>query len=120
MRFLHYILTYKNNANTFYTLEKERKDIIKGAKQEASIILSETNAKIENTIRQIKEVQAEKVRTKAIREEMRKFKEEISDKENETSKLSKKIERINKNNKKKKGRKKGRNLCSRQTWRTPP
>lgn len=84
------------------TLEKERKDIIKGAKQEASIILSETNAKIENTIRQIKEVQAEKERTKAIREEMRKFKEEISDKENETSKLSKKIERINKNNKKKK------------------
>ena len=84
------------------SLEKERKDIIKGAKVEASNILSETNAKIENTIRQIKEAQAEKERTKAIREEMRKFKEEISDKENQNSKLSKKIERLNKNNKNKK------------------
>ena len=84
------------------SLEKERKDIIKGAKVEASNILSETNAKIENTIRQIKEAQAEKERTKAIREEMRKFKEEISDKENQNSKLSKKIEKLNKNNKNKK------------------
>ena len=84
------------------SLEKERKEIIKGAKVEASNILSETNAKIENTIRQIKEAQAEKERTKAIREEMRKFKEEISDKENQNSKLSKKIERLNKNNKNKK------------------
>ncbi len=83
-------------------LEKERKEIIKGAKVEASNILSETNAKIENTIRQIKEAQAEKERTKAIREEMRKFKEEISDKENQNSKLSKKIERLNKNSKNKK------------------
>ena len=84
------------------SLEKERKDIIKGAKVEASNILNETNAKIENTIRQIKEAQAEKERTKAIREEMRKFKEEISDKENQNSKLSKKIERLNKNNRNKK------------------
>ncbi|MBR4963490.1 MAG: Smr/MutS family protein [Muribaculaceae bacterium] len=84
------------------SLEKERKDIIKGAKVEASNILSETNAKIENTIRQIKEAQAEKERTKALREEMRKFKEEISDKENQNSRLSKKIERLNKNNKNKK------------------
>ena len=84
------------------SLEKERKDIIKGAKVEASNILSETNAKIENTIRQIKEAQAEKERTKAIREEMRKFKEEISDKDNQNSKLSKKIERLNQNKKNKK------------------
>lgn len=84
------------------SLEKERKDIIKGAKVEASNILSETNAKIENTIRQIKEAQAEKERTKVIREEMRKFKEEISDKDNQNSKLSKKIERLNQNKKNKK------------------
>ena len=84
------------------SLEKEPKDIIKGAKVEASNILSETNAKIENTIRQIKEAQAEKERTKAIREEMRKFKEEISDKDNQNSKLSKKIERLNQNKKNKK------------------
>ena len=49
-----------------------------------------------------REAQAEKERTKAIREEMRKFKDEISDKENQNSKLSKKIERLNKNNKNKK------------------
>ncbi|MBQ3576849.1 MAG: Smr/MutS family protein, partial [Coprobacter sp.] len=81
-------------------LEKERKDIIKGAKVEASNILSETNAKIENTIREIKEAQAEKERTRIIREEMRKFKKEISEKEETGEKLSKKIEKLNKSNKK--------------------
>ena len=88
------------------TLERERKDIIKGAKVEASNILSETNAKIENTIRQIKEAQAEKERTKAIREDIRKFKSEITDKEAIYDKLSKKIERLNKNYKNKKRDKK--------------
>ena len=88
------------------TLERERKDIIKGAKVEASNILSETNAKIENTIRQIKEAQAEKERTKAIREDIRKFKSEITDKEAIDDKLSKKIERLNKNYKNKKRDKK--------------
>ena len=49
-------------------------NIIKGAKVEASNILSETNAKIENTIREIKEAQAEKERTRIIREEMPSYK----------------------------------------------
>ncbi len=88
-------------------LEKERKEIIKGAKVEASNILSETNAKIENTIREIKEAQAEKERTKVIREEIRKFKEEISGKEETGERLSKKIEKLNKNNKNKKKSNKG-------------
>lgn len=83
-------------------LDKERKEIIKDAKNEAQNILSGANAKIENTIRGIKEAQAEKERTKALREEMLKFKEEIGDKEEKNKKLSEKIERINKNKKRQK------------------
>ena len=41
-------------------LQKSRKEIIKQAKEEAERILQESNARIENTIRTIKEAQAEK------------------------------------------------------------
>lgn len=50
-------------------IEKERKDIIRNAKDEAKEIMSRTNATIENTIREIKEAKAEKERTKQIRKE---------------------------------------------------
>ena len=41
-------------------LEKSRKEILKKAKEDAEHLLEESNAKIENTIRTIKEAQAEK------------------------------------------------------------
>ena len=43
-------------------LEKSRKEILKKAKEDAEHLLEESNAKIENTIRTIKEAQAEKER----------------------------------------------------------
>ena len=59
------------------TIDKLRKEITQKAKAEAQLLLSETNAKIENTIRQIKEAQAEKEKTKEVRKELEEFREKI-------------------------------------------
>lgn len=61
-------------------IDKQRKEITQKAKAEAQNLLSEANAKIENTIRQIKEADAEKEKTKAARKELEEFKETIAPK----------------------------------------
>jgi DNA mismatch repair protein MutS2 len=65
-----------------YTLElsqlsAQKKDYLKKAKEDAEHILSSANAKIENTIREIKEAQAEKEKTKIIRKELDSFKQDL-------------------------------------------
>jgi len=59
-------------------LNKERKDIISKAKTDATQILNESNALIENTIRGIKEAQAEKFRTQELRKELQGFKNSVA------------------------------------------
>lgn len=54
-----------------------RKDIINKAKNEAQNLLQESNKMIENTIRQIRESQAEKERTKDIRQKLEEFKTNV-------------------------------------------
>jgi DNA mismatch repair protein MutS2 len=54
-----------------------RKEIISKAKDEAQQLLKESNRMIENTIRQIKETQAEKEKTKDIRQQLEEFKNEV-------------------------------------------
>jgi len=51
-----------------------RKEIITKAKDEAQQLLKESNRMIESTIRQIKETQAEKEKTKDIRQQLEEFK----------------------------------------------
>ncbi|MBV5280971.1 MAG: Smr/MutS family protein [Paludibacter sp.] len=60
------------------SIDRQRKEITTKAKDEARNLLSDANAKIENTIRQIKEADAEKVRTQAVRKELDDFKKKIS------------------------------------------
>jgi DNA mismatch repair protein MutS2 len=55
-------------------LNGQRREIMKTARQQAEQILVEANARIENTIREIREAQAEKERTKAIRQTLDDFK----------------------------------------------
>lgn len=69
------------------SIDKQRKEISQKAKAEAQALLNETNAKIENTIRQIKEAQAEKEKTKEVRKELEEFKQKITN--NSASKPSK-------------------------------
>ena len=58
-------------------IESRRKEIIAQAKAEAERMLSDTNAVIEKTIREIKEVQAEKEKTKEIRKTLDGFKQSV-------------------------------------------
>ncbi len=55
--------------------EKLRKKILKEAKEQAESLLSGANKKIENTIREIKEAEAEKEKTKSLRKSLETFKE---------------------------------------------
>ena len=56
-----------------------RKEIITKAKDEAQHLLKESNRMIENTIRQIKESQAEKEKTKDIRQQLEEFKNVVEE-----------------------------------------
>ncbi len=76
-------------------VEKQRKEIIRQAKAEAERLLAETNAKIENTIRTIKEAQADKEKTKIARTALNEFKSELDDKQSELpTKLANKLNRL--------------------------
>ena len=59
------------------TLRQQKKEIIAKAKLEAEELLQRANARIEQTIREIKEAQAEKERTRSIRKEHNDFKAEL-------------------------------------------
>ena len=60
-------------------IEAERKAILRKAREQAEELLRESNKKIENAIREIREAQAEKERTRKIREELDTFKQEIAE-----------------------------------------
>ena len=79
---------------------------VKEAKAEAAHILSETNAKIENTIREIREAQAEKERTKQARADLQEFKERMSDKQEEDDRIARKMAKLKERNERKKQKQK--------------
>ena len=58
-------------------LKRKRKEIIQGARQQAEEIIQNSNAVVENTIREIREAQAEKERTREIRNELNEFREQL-------------------------------------------
>jgi len=51
---------YENYSTELEDIQKERKKILSQAKTDAQALLKETNKKIENTIREIKEQNADK------------------------------------------------------------
>lgn len=60
-------------------IDKERKAILRRAKEQAQELLNEANRRIENTIREIREAEAEKEATKRLREDMAEFREEVNE-----------------------------------------
>ena len=60
-------------------LEGNKKQLMRKAAAEAQELIDKANSSIERTIREIKEAQAEKERTKEIRQELHKTKEEIAE-----------------------------------------
>ena len=76
-------------------VDKQRKEILRQAKTDAERILSEANAKIENTIRTIRESQAEKEKTKQARQTLNDFKSALESEENlSDDKITRKIQKI--------------------------
>jgi DNA mismatch repair protein MutS2 len=59
------------------TLELTKKRYLQEAKQEAKMLLDQTNKKIEATIREIKEGKADKEKTKQVRQNLEDFKKEV-------------------------------------------
>ena len=79
----------------FEELKSERKDILLKAKDEALKLISDSNAAIENTIREIKEAQAEKEKTKELRKELTDLKTTIENGNNdEEERIKAKMERL--------------------------
>lgn len=75
------------------SLRRERRDILAKARQEAADLLSESNRRIEQTIRRIKEAAAEREDTRRIRAELEAFRNEsLTAKDDDT--ISRKAEQI--------------------------
>ena len=86
------IATYEK---AFEELKSERKDILLKAKDEALKLISDSNAAIENTIREIKEAQAEKEKTKELRKKLTDLKTTIENGNNdEEERIKAKMERL--------------------------
>ena len=75
-------------------VNRQRKEILREAKEEASRILAEANAKIENTIREIKEAQAEKEQTKQARRALEEFKATALAEKDEDGRIGKKMAKL--------------------------
>lgn len=77
-------------------LQQSRRDILRKAKEQADDLLKESNRRIENTIREIRESQAEKEETKRIREELQAFKTDVAsiDAKSDDDLIAKKIRQI--------------------------
>ena len=63
----------------------EHRQIIKDAKAEAREIVQQSNAQVERTIREIREMQAEKEKTKEVRRQLDEFKQRLEGNEGEES-----------------------------------
>jgi DNA mismatch repair protein MutS2 len=63
-------------------IKNQRQEILKKAKVEAEAMLAQTNRMVENTIREIKESNANKEKTKLVRQELEDFKVQIKQSDN--------------------------------------
>lgn len=76
-------------------IKAERKAILDKARQQAQELVAETNRRIEATIKEIKESQAEKARTKEARKELEEFRKAIAAPTDDTDKaIEQKMEQI--------------------------
>ena len=85
-------------------MQKSRKEILQQAKEKADQLVQEANARIENTIRTIKEAQAEKEKTKQIRQELTGFRQSLEQfaQQEEEEKIIRKMERLRERQERKK------------------
>ena len=85
------IARYEREMTDF---QLERKRVMADAKAEAKHLIEQSNARIENTIRNIREAQAEKEKTKNLRNELAEFKTQIETYTDEQDRIARKIAKI--------------------------
>ena len=100
-------------------LQKSRKEIIRQAKEEAERMLQESNARIENTIRTIKEAQAEKEKTRMARQELTDFRTSLDALASKEEKMARKMEKLKEKQERKKNKKNEQKAASSSTTATP-
>ncbi len=85
-----------NYSEQLSKIREERQQILRKAKQEAQQLIADANRQIENTIRTIKEAQAEKELTQLARKELETFREEVDviDHSKRDEEVAREIERI--------------------------
>jgi DNA mismatch repair protein MutS2 len=76
--------------------DKLKKSILREAKQKADEILDGANKQIENTIREIREAEAEKQRTREARQKLEEFREEVQKIAEEKDQLQLKLDELKK------------------------
>ena len=62
-------------------INRQRRELLSEAKMEAEKLFAESNAKIENTIRQIRESQADKEKTRQLRKSLDEYKDSVKSKD---------------------------------------
>ncbi|MCI5706882.1 MAG: Smr/MutS family protein [Odoribacter sp.] len=94
-------------SNELSEASRIRKEIIREAQQKAQEIIADANAAVEKTIREIRENQAEKEKTREIRRRMEEEKQRLlSEKQNEEEeRIRKKIEKLKNREKNRKEKK---------------
>ena len=97
----------QNYAEQLAKIRAERQEILKKAKQEAQQLIADANRQIENTIRTIREAQAEKELTRLARRELDDFRETVeqADSLEKEAAVAREIERIERRRQRRDGRK---------------
>ncbi len=88
-------------------LRERKKEIIRNAQKQAEEIIQNSNARIEGTIREIKEAQAEKERTRNVRQKLEVFREQLQEevRHSDDELIERKIRQIQERRERKKQRK---------------
>ena len=89
-------------------LQTRRKDIIRQAREQAEEIVQRSNAMVERTIREIREAQAEKERTRQVRQELEDFRQQLEEEERrgQDEDIERKMKQIEERRRRKEERKK--------------
>lgn len=90
---------YEKELNS---LAAQKKELAKEAKSEAKRLMEQANAVIENTVRKIKEAQAEKEATKEARKELEEFKKKLQEEGNDDDAINAKIKKLKEREQRKK------------------
>ena len=95
------VARYESEMETF---QQERKAVMAKAKEQAQNLLQESNAKIEKTIRDIREAQADKERTREVRRELKEYGDNVDMVSDDEDRLARKIAKIKRRQERKKNK----------------